>query len=70
MEWQHVERGLAIFARSLQPFEVRPDHAAEQDLGIGVAVTNRLRPRVEHGAVVLQCTVPPERHVLLVVDLV
>jgi hypothetical protein len=70
VERQHIELGMTIGARSVQPLEVRPDHAAQQDLSIGIGSSDRLGTRVEHRGVILQCSVPPERHVLLVVDLV
>src|SRR4051794_33870228 len=70
VEREHVEGRTAVLTRVLQPVEIGPDHAAQKDLSIGIGSTNGVRAIPKDAGILLGAALPPERRVLLVIDLV
>src|SRR5215211_6759406 len=70
VEREHVEGGVSILTRVLQPLEIGPDPAAQKDLGIGIGQANGVRALPKDTSILLGAALPPERGVLLVIDLV
>src|SRR6185503_3623782 len=70
VEREHVEGRAAALTRVLEPFEIGPGHAAQKDLGIRVGPANGVRAIAKDAGILLGAALPPERRILLVIDLV